>query len=286
MIDNLINFYKNAPFLSKHLYHRLKGQWKWFVIPFISSILLLCLLMFIFNVNGTEEIKQARGYFRLAALISFSFIWVAIYQSYQLFKKEYFTAKVFNLNPIFQTIMIAIISNLLMFIALMMIIIMTPVNIESSIPSTIYFVVMSIIFVVTISTVFGLLTITKNKVNIIFYILSVIMFFIVPIVFIPSSNSTVISHILMLNPLFYLIEGISQSVVLGALSLNNIPYHLYFIFLMATVCAVIFAMYRMTAYQKFRFRNGQVEKTSDTKLKNETNHNENVTAQDTNTNHK
>ena len=42
----------------------------------------------------------------------------------------------------------------------------------------------------------------------------------------------------------------------------------------------------MTAYQKFRFRNGQVEKTSDTKLKNETNHNENVTAQDTNTNHK
>ena len=88
MIDNLINFYKNAPFLSKHLYHRLKGQWKWFVIPFIISILLLCLLMFIFNVNGTEEIKQARGYFRLAALISFSFIWIAIYQSYQLFKKS------------------------------------------------------------------------------------------------------------------------------------------------------------------------------------------------------
>ena len=57
--------------------------------------------------------------------------------------------------------MIAIISNLLMFIALMMIILMTPVNIESSIPSTIYFVIMSIIFVVVISTVFGLLTITK-----------------------------------------------------------------------------------------------------------------------------
>ncbi|MEX5964223.1 sugar ABC transporter permease [Staphylococcus ureilyticus] len=282
MIDNLINFYKNAPFLSKHLYHRLKGQWKWFVIPFIISILLLCLLMFIFNVNGTEEIKQARGYFRLAALISFSFIWIAIYQSYQLFKKEYFTAKVFNLNPIFQTIMIAIISNLLMFIALMMIILMTPVNIESSIPSTIYFVIMSIIFVVVISTVFGLLTITKNNVDIIFYILSVIMFFLVPIVYIPSSNSTVISHILMLNPLFYLIEGISQSVVLGALSLNNIPYHFYFIFLMATACALIFALFRTTAYQKYRV--AHEKKDTDDKLKNDSNHNENVIAQ--NTNHK
>src|SRR5699024_10168637 len=97
---------------------------------------------------------------------------------------------------------------------------------------------------------------------------------------------TVISHILMLNPLFYLIEGISQSVVLGALSLNNIPYHLYFIFLIATVCAVIFTMYLMTSYQKFRFRNDQVEHTTDTKLKNEENQKENVTAQDTNTNHK
>src|SRR5699024_12691072 len=102
----LVNFYTNESFLSKHLYNRLKGQCKWFVIPFIISILLLCLLMFIFNVNGTEEIKQSRGYFRLASLISFSFIWIAIYQSYQLFKKEYFTAKVFNLNPIFKMIMI------------------------------------------------------------------------------------------------------------------------------------------------------------------------------------
>src|SRR5699024_5710088 len=163
----------------------------------IISILLLCLLMFIFNVNGTEEIKQERGYLRLAALISFSFIWISIYQSYQLFKKEYFTTKVFNLNPIFQTFMISIISTLLFFIALIIITLMTSVNIDSSNPSTIYFVIMSIIFFIIISTVFCLLTITINNVYIIFYILSVIIFFLVPIVYIPSSNSTVISHILM-----------------------------------------------------------------------------------------
>jgi teichoic acid transport system permease protein len=253
MIDNIINFYKNTPYLSKHLFHRLKGQWKWFVIPFVVSILLLWLLMFIFKINGTEEIKQARGYFRLAALTSFIFIWMAIYHSVHLFKKEYFTTKLYNLNPIFQNIVIAVISNLLMFIALMFIIFMTPVNIESSIPSALYFVVMSTIFVVITSTLIGLFTVIRKNVDMIMYVLSFIMFFIVPIIFIPSSYSTLFTHILMLNPLFYLVDGISQSVVLGSLSLNNVPYHFYYLFFVATVCIMIFAMYRITAYKKFRF---------------------------------
>lgn len=66
----MINYFINTPHLIKHAYHRLKSQWMWLVIPFIVSMVVLLIMMLIFKMNGTEEIKQARGFFRLAAVMS------------------------------------------------------------------------------------------------------------------------------------------------------------------------------------------------------------------------
>ncbi|NWK83888.1 sugar ABC transporter permease [Staphylococcus sp. GSSP0090] len=255
MIDSMINYFINTPHLLRHAYQRLKSQWMWLVIPFIVSILVLLIMVLIFKMNGTEEIKQARGFFRLAAVMSFAYIWIAIYQSYNTFKHDYFTGKLFNLNPIFQNIIIALLFSVIMYISLIMIILATPVNIESSMLSTLFFVAMSLVFMVVISTLLGLIAIVSNKVNIIYYVVSVVMFFIVPIIFIPNTNTTLVSHILMLNPLYYLIEGISQSVVLGTLSLNNIPHHIYFLLFLALLCVVIYALYRCIAHKKYSYVN-------------------------------
>ncbi|OEK65627.1 sugar ABC transporter permease [Staphylococcus equorum] len=253
MIDSIISFFKNMPYLSKQAYHRLKSQWVWLVIPFLSSLALLFLLMLIFKINGTEELIQARAYFRLAGLTTFAYIWIAVYRSYKTYKIDYFTSKLFNLNPIFQNVVIAIITSITMFITLIIMIYATPVNIESSITSTFYYVVMSMLFMILVSTILGLSAIVRRKINGMFYVISLVMFFIVPILFIPTSNTSLVSHILMLNPLYYLIEGISQSVVLGALSLNNIPYHLYYILFLAILCVVIFAKYRIMAHRKYLY---------------------------------
>lgn len=253
MIDSIISFFKNVPYLSTQAYHRLKSQWVWLVIPFLLSLALLFLLMLIFKIKGTEELIQARAYFRLAGLTTFAYIWIAVYRSYNTYKIDYFTGKLFNLNPIFQNVVIAIITSITMFITLIIMIYATPVNIESSIPSTFYYVVMSMLFMILVSTILGLSAIVRRKINVMFYVISLVMFFIVPILFIPTSNTTLISHILMLNPLYYLIEGVSQSVVLGALSLNNIPYHLYYILFLAILCVVIFAKYRIMAHRKYLY---------------------------------
>lgn len=251
MIDSLINFCKNIPYLIKHVYLRLKERWIWFVAPFVASIIILLIMMLIFKINNTEEIKQARAYYRLAALTSFSFMWITIYQSYLIYKKDYFISKLYNINPIFQNIIIALVSSILMFASLVIIIFATPVNIESSIISTLYYVVMTLIFTVVISTIMGLLTIISSKINIIYYIISTITFFIVPIIFIPTTKEGIITHILMLNPIYYLIEGVSQSVVLGALSLNNLPYHIYYYLFIGLLCVVIYALYRTIANKKY-----------------------------------
>lgn len=253
MIDSLINFYKNIPYLLKHVLVRFKEIWIWFVAPFVASIIILLIMMLVFKMNNTEEIKQARAYYRLAALTSFSFMWITIYQVYLIYKKDYFISKLYNINPIFQNIIITIASSILMFISLIIIIFATPVNIESSVISTLYYVIMALIFMVVVSTSMGLISILTTKLNLIYYIISAITFFIVPIIFIPTTNEGIVTHILMLNPVYYLIEGVSQSVVLGALSLNNLPYHIYFYLFIGLLCVIIYALYRTIANKKYIF---------------------------------
>ncbi|MDW8572615.1 sugar ABC transporter permease [Staphylococcus shinii] len=265
MIDSMISYFKNTPYLMKHAYHRLKSKWMWLAAPFVVSIALLLIMMLIFHLSGTEEIKQARGYFRLTSLVCFAFIWIAIYQSYNTFKTDYFVGKLFNLNPVFQNILISIVISITMFITLIIIILATPVNIESSIYSALFFVVMTMLFIIIISTFLGLISIIQSKINTIFYVVTFIMFFTVPIIFIPNSDTSILLHILMLNPLFYLVEGISQSVVLGTLSLNNIPYHLYFVLFLAIMGVLIYALYRIVAHKKYDYvkTNSHTEETTE-----------------------
>ncbi|MGJ7588854.1 sugar ABC transporter permease [Staphylococcus shinii] len=261
----MISYFKNTPYLMKHAYHRLKSKWMWLAAPFVVSIALLLIMMLIFHLSGTEEIKQARGYFRLTSLVCFAFIWIAIYQSYNTFKTDYFIGKLFNLNPVFQNILISIVISITMFITLIIIILATPVNIESSIYSALFFVVMTMLFIIIISTFLGLISIIQSKINTIFYVVTFIMFFTLPIIFIPNSDTSILLHILMLNPLFYLVEGISQSVVLGTLSLNNIPYHLYFVLFLAIMSVLIYALYRIVAHKKYDYvkRNSHTEETTE-----------------------
>ncbi|MEJ7412775.1 hypothetical protein WL545_12850, partial [Staphylococcus epidermidis] len=84
-----------------------------------------------------------------------------------------------------------------------------------------------------------------------YLIASAICFFIVPILFIPKTHSTIIEHILMLNPVYYLVNGSAESVVFGAVSMNNIPYHIYFIFLLAIMCVINYALVRHIAFDKY-----------------------------------
>lgn len=265
MIDSMISYFKNTPYLMKHAYHRLKSKWMWLAAPFVVSIALLLIMMLIFHLSGTEEIKQARGYFRLTSLVCFAFIWIAIYQSYNTFKTDYFIGKLFNLNPVFQNILISIVISITMFITIIIIILATPVNIESSIYSALFFVVMTMLFIIIISTFLGLISIIQSKINTIFYVVTFIMFFTLPIIFIPNSDTSILLHILMLNPLFYLVEGISQSVVLGTLSLNNIPYHLYFVLFLAIMGVLIYALYRIVAHKKYDYvkTNSHTEETTE-----------------------
>ena len=100
MIDKLINYNKKIPNLINSALSYQKRQWKWLVVPFICSLLLLLVLMVIFNINNTEDLLQARWFFRLSAFVTFGYVGVAIYLNYKRYVRVYYTGKMFNISPI------------------------------------------------------------------------------------------------------------------------------------------------------------------------------------------
>lgn len=254
MIDKLINYNKKFPYLINSALSYQKRQWKWSVVPFICSLLLLFIFMVVFKINNTEDLQQARWFFRLSAFVTFAFVTVAIYLNYKRFVRVYYTGKMFNISPIVEIIINTIVWCLLLLILLIISIFSTPINIESSFITTFYFVIMAGILITVISIILGLISILTFKIDTLFYICTAITFFIVPIIFIPTTKSSIIMHVLMLNPVFYVVEGVSQSVVFGAISLNNLPYHFYFYFVIGILCVIIYALKRIVAYKKYKIR--------------------------------
>lgn len=254
MIDKLINYNKKIPNLINSALSYQKRQWKWLVVPFICSLLLLLVLMVIFNINNTEDLQQARWFFRLSAFVTFGYVAVAIYLNYKRYVRVYYTGKMFNISPIVEIIINTIVWCILLLILLVIFIFSTPINIESSFITTLYFVIMAGILISVISIIMGLITVLMFKLDTLFYICTAITFFIVPIIFIPTTKPSILMHILMLNPVFYVVEGVAQSVVFGAISLNNVPYHFYFYFVIGILCVLAYALKRKVAHAKYNFR--------------------------------
>ncbi len=75
-----------------------------------------------------------------------------------------------------------------------------------------------------------------------------IFFLLLPIIFIPNPNHVFINHILMLNPMYYIVNGIAQSIIFGISSMENIPYHFYFILFLCLIAAVNFVLARYTTH--------------------------------------
>ncbi|RIM67842.1 sugar ABC transporter permease, partial [Staphylococcus arlettae] len=256
-----------------------KRQWKWLVVPFICSLLLLLVLMVIFNINNTEDLQQARWFFRLSAFVTFGYVAVAIYLNYKRYVRVYYTGKMFNISPIVEIIINTIVWCILLLILLVIFIFSTPINIESSFITTLYFVIMAGILISVISIIMGLITVLMFKLDTLFYICTAITFFIVPIIFIPTTKPSILMHILMLNPVFYVVEGVAQSVVFGAISLNNVPYHFYFYFVIGILCVLAYALKRKVAHAKYNFRYKVEQNTT----KEDVSSNDKVTTSETST---
>lgn len=70
-----------------------------------------------------------------------------------------------------------------------------------------------------------------------------------------------IGHVLMLNPFYYVTNGLAQSVLFGRISLANIPYHLYILCFILILCLINFALSRFVSHAKYRNKNKKAPST-------------------------
>ena len=93
-----------------------------------------------------------------------------------------------------------------------------------------YYLVMAYILLVPLASIIGLLGKYFYKTRFIVFGLLIILLFIVPVLYVPNNMYAVWVNVLKLNPLFYIINGFQQTMILGNASVTNLPYHILFYF--------------------------------------------------------
>ncbi|CAL28348.1 hypothetical protein [Staphylococcus carnosus] len=254
IINNTINFYYSLPQLLRHLSGSLKRNWKWLIAPLVTSIILLVVMLIGFKINKTTEETQAVWYYRYIGLISLIWTLVTLYFNIMRYRRDYYEYKNFDYPASFKTIIYTVIFSIGLLISITVVVFAKPVNLDSSFFAIAFYWLMWNIFIILVSQVLGLIRmVSRYKLfDIILYIMFAVMFLTVPIIFIPSEKPSIVMHILMLNPLFYLVSGIEEAVIIGINSLGNIPYHFFFLVWIGIAALLLYIFRPHIAYEKFR----------------------------------
>lgn len=254
MKEIIINAYKHIPYVFQNTLIHIKKNWKWLVIPFVAYLLVLIAVHVFFTYRDTTEIVRATFYYRLVGMNVFLFGWLAIWRSLKHFKRYYFVTKLYNIMPVWNTIVLATLYMLMSVLLNGIISIIKPINIDTSVLGVLYYVVLSIAFITIIVTMLGYLSIIYRHVQLGFYIVSAMMLFTVPIFYIIPYGASLIRHILMLNPIFYLVVGTQDAMIIGPVKVYDIPYHFYFYFVIAALILATYCLSRFITYQKVRVK--------------------------------
>ncbi|RQN00195.1 hypothetical protein CPA43_01955 [Staphylococcus warneri] len=280
MIDNIILYFKNLPHLLTYTLKRIKSLWKWFTLSFIVGLVFILIAELFFKFTNATEVIHGIWLYRLITLFAFIFIMLTLYGCYRLYAKDYLITKFFHITPVTPTVITTIVGSVVIFILMTIIALLKPINYESSLLATLFFLFVSIVLISLLSVTFGLLKILNYKIDKYFYIFCVVEFLILPIIYMPKTHLTLIEHLLMLNPLYYIVNGLAQSVLFGNVSVANLPYHLYMLCFIAIISIINFALSRYVAHAKYRNQNIKLQKviqSNDEKNSlNEINNNEKV----------
>ncbi len=161
-----------------------------------------------------------------------------IYISYHHYMNDFLVTKLFNISAATPVVIMSILSFIMLVILTMISALVKPVNFETSYIALFYFYCDGNYFVGLISVTFGLIRLLTEKINIIFYGVCVLCFLLLPIIFIPNPNHVFINHILMLNPMYYIVKWYSTIYHIWYIKYgkHSISFLLYFI-LMFNSCS-------------------------------------------------
>lgn len=233
MMNELLNTIKYIPHTIKNALIEIYYNQKLYAIWLTINLLLIAVTFLWINLTEGLPIDKLSKVWSLSGYLVFFWIACAAYFSMKMLQSRGFMLNITN-TPTYVLTTVQIINFYILFIIslimLLIIAISNKVEIDTSIVSIIYFSLMTFLLLMPICTLLALMSHLFDNMR---WIIMVILFLIlisVPILWIPSDLPELLINILKLNPFYFIVNGIQESVVLGSTPLLNLPAQMIFIF--------------------------------------------------------
>jgi len=224
---------KHFPHMIKYCFFEVRYHYKYYLSAFGIMLLLLILTFGQLLIRDTIDIQRSTSFFRLVGFFAYIWIFLSLFHAEKTVRKE---GALYNRLsvPYYVGTSAQVFLAMLMFLIIITITGMVSTNMSEIIDINhlgfFYYLVMAYILLVPLASIIGLLGKYFYKTRFIVFGLLIILLFIVPVLYVPNNMYAVWVNVLKLNPLFYIINGFQQTMILGNASVTNLPYHILFYF--------------------------------------------------------
>ncbi|GAB1614086.1 ABC transporter permease [Mammaliicoccus lentus] len=224
---------KHFPHMIKYCFFEVRYHYKYYLSAFGIMLLLLILTFGQLLIRDTIDIQRSTSFFRLVGFFAYIWIFLSLFHAEKTVRKQ---GALYNRLsvPYYVGTSAQVFLAMLMFLIIITITGMVSTNMSEIIDINhlgfFYYLVMAYILLVPLASIIGLLGKYFYKTRFIVFGLLIILLFIVPVLYVPNNMYAVWVNVLKLNPLFYIINGFQQTMILGNASVTNLPYHILFYF--------------------------------------------------------
>nr|WP_263312850.1 ABC transporter permease [Mammaliicoccus sp. Marseille-Q6498] len=224
---------KHFPHMIKYCYFEVRNHYKYYLYALGVMLLLLILTFGQLMIRDTIDVQRSTSFFRLVGFYAYIWVFLSLFHAEKTVRKQ---GALYNRLsvPYYVGTSAQVFLGMIMFL-----IIVTITGIVSTSMTTVievnhlgffYYLVMAYILLVPLASIIGLLGKYIYKTRFVVFGLLILLLFLIPIIYVPENMYAVWVNVLKLNPLFYIINGFQQTMILGNASVTNLPYHILFYF--------------------------------------------------------
>ncbi|MCJ1779794.1 ABC transporter permease [Mammaliicoccus sciuri] len=230
---------KHFPHMLKYCFYEVKTHYKYYVSAFAIMLVLLIFTYLKLWITDAIDVQQSTSYYKLIGFFAYVWVFLSLFNSEKTVRKQGALYNRFSV-PYYVGASSQVFLTMIMFL-----IVVTLTGIVSTFSTSnlieinhlgfFYYLVMAYILLVPVASIIGVFGKYVYSARFIVFGLLIVLLFVVPILYVPNNMYAVWVNVLKLNPLFYIINGFQQSMVLGNASVTNLPYHILFYFEVAFI---------------------------------------------------
>lgn len=232
-MNELMNTIKYIPHTVKNALIEIYYNQKLYVIWLVINLFLIGAAFLFLNITDSLPIEKLSKVWSLAGYLVFFWIACSVYFSMRMLQARGFMLNITN-TPTYVLTTVQIINFfILFFISLLMLLLIAKTNkleLDVSFLSILYFSAMTFLLLMPICTILALLSHLVYNIRVVIMVILGLIFISVPVLWIPSNLPELLVNILSLNPFYFIVNGIQESMVLGATPFFNLPSQMIFIF--------------------------------------------------------